>query len=315
MKKAPVPAKKAAKKAADTAPRVDVFEKMTNFFIKALEGGSIPWKKPWNASYGPARNYQSGHVYQGLNALFLSLSEGEYPLFLTFNQARELGGCVRKGEKGIPIIYANIYEKASKTPGGEAERIPFIKSSTVFNIGQIDGIAWTLPEQVSRPHTAHEEADKIVNRYLGETQAPSLIHGSSRAYYQKSLDKVVMPRPETFHNQEGYYATLFHELTHSTGHQRRLNRVDLVESAGFGTPTYAREELTAELGAAFLCAASGLDISVTVENHTAYLQSWLNALRGDKKLLFSASSQAQKATHLIMGTVPPHYEATPARKT
>ncbi|MCR5890384.1 ssDNA-binding domain-containing protein [Hymenobacter sp. J193] len=284
---------------------------VTDRIVASLEGGIIPWRKPWNAGAGAPRNYISGHVYQSINAFLLSLTPYEHPLFLTYKQAQAAGGQVRKGEKGMMVVFfSHILKENQQT--GEKDTFPLLRYSTVFNVAQIDGIDWMLPELQTRDHQPHEEAERICAHYMGELDGPSLYFKGEQALYRKSVDEVLMPAPETFNSVEGYYATLFHELAHSTGHQRRLNRPELVENAGFGSPTYAKEELTAEMTAAFLSAAASLDLSATIENATAYIQNWLNALKNDKTLVMKAASLAQKAAYHILGQAAPSYEATPA---
>jgi antirestriction protein ArdC len=312
MKKSTAPAaKKAAARKAAAGPRPDVCQMVTDRIVSALEGGVIPWRKPWNAGAGAPRNYVSGHVYQSINAFLLSMTSYEHPLFMTYKQAQQLGGQVRKGEKGMIVVFFSHIQKENKQTG-EKDVFPLLRYSTVFNIAQIDGVEWKLPELITRDHQPHEEAERICVNYMGELEGPKLYFKGEQALYRKSVDEVLMPAPETFNTVEGYYATLFHELAHSTGHQRRLNRPELVENAGFGTPTYAKEELTAEMTAAFLSAAAGLDLSATIDNATAYIQNWLTALKNDKTLVMKAASLAQKAAYHILGQAAPSYEAAPA---
>ena len=291
-------------KAATTfAPRTDVYEVITNRIIMALENGVTPWKQPWNAAHGAPRNYRSKHVYQGINAFLLGMMKHEQPYYLTFNQARELGGCVRKGEKGMPVVFYQTGKKEDAK--GQEKKVAILKYSTVFNISQIDGIEWKLPELPSREHTPTEAAEQILAGYVG---GPSVKFSGSEAYYQTSTDSVKMPEASNFHTAEDFYSTLFHELTHSTGHSKRLDRATLTEKASFGSESYAKEELVAELGASFLSNAAGLDLTRTEQSSAAYLENWLKALRNDKRLIISAASQAQKAANHILGFVP-SYEA------
>lgn len=311
MKKSTASASKKAAAAKAEAPRLDVYQMVTDRIISSLEGGKIPWRKPWNASAGVPRNYISGHVYQSINAFLLSMLDFEYPLFLTYKQASAAGGQVRKGEKGMMVVYFSNYVKENKQ-AGEKDCFPVLRYSTVFNIAQVDGIDWKLPELKTREHEPVAEAERICTNYMQNLDGPTLYFKGEQALYRKSVDEVLMPAPETFNTVEGYYATMFHELAHSTGHMRRLNRPELVENAGFGSTTYAKEELTAEMAAAFLSAAAGLDLSATIDNAAAYIQNWLSALRNDKKLVLSAASLAQKAAYHIQGITAPGYEDTPA---
>lgn len=209
------------------------------------------------------------------------------------------------------VVFFSKYEKENKQTG-EKDCFPVLRYSTVFNIAQVDGIDWKLPELQTRDHEPVAEAERICTHYLQNLNGPRLHFKGEQALYRKSVDEVLMPAPETFHTAEGYYATLFHELGHSTGHGRRLNRPELVENAGFGSTTYAKEELTAEMTAAFLSAAAGLDLSATIDNATAYIQNWLKALRNDKSLVMAAASLAQKAAYHILGQSAPSFEEAPA---
>lgn len=294
-------------KAASTfAPRPDVQEIITNRIILALENGVTPWKKPWNAAHGAPRNYRSKHVYTGVNALLLGMLDYEQPYYLTYKQAQELGGQVRRGEKGMPVVFWKVSKKEDAQ--GKEKQVAYLQYSTVFNVAQIDGIAWKFPELPSREHTPQQAAEQIIAGYAG---GPRIQYGGSEAYYRTSTDTVTMPEASNFHTAEDFYLTTFHELVHSTGHSKRLDRPTLTEKAAFGSATYAKEELVAELGAAFLSNTAGLDLSVTENNTAAYIESWLQALRNDKTLIISAASQAQKALNHILG-ITPSYEASEA---
>lgn len=291
------------KNAPASAPRVDVYDIITNRIIMALENGVTPWKKPWNAAHGAPRNYRSKHVYQGVNALLLGMLEYEHPYFLTYNQAKELGGQVRRGEKGMPVVFFTVTKKDDGQ--GEEKKKAFLKYSTVFNVAQIEGVAWTFPELPSREHTPQQAAEQVLAGYVG---GPRVLHRGSEAVYRTSTDTVTMPEASDFHTAEDYYHTFFHELTHSTGHAKRLDRPTLTELAAFGSETYAKEELVAELGASFLSNAAGLDLALTEPSSASYIANWLQALRNDKHLIISAASQGQKAANHILGIVP-SYEA------
>lgn len=295
MKKTSKPAAKKAAKATPTRP--DVYQIVTDRIISALEGGIIPWRKPWNAVYGLPRNYATGRVYSGIN-LFLLHFSGALPFFMTFKQALALGGNVRKGAKGHQVVYYNISKRENKETGKE-EKMPFLKYYTVFSVEDIQGIEFNLPEVPKQEFTPSEVAEGIVEAWDGK---PAIQHLHQRAYYSPSLDFVNMPKPETFTTSEGYYQTLFHELTHSTGHKSRLDRAELTAGEGKQSTSYAREELTAEMGASFLSAAAGIATEQTEENAVAYIQSWLERLKNDKQLVVKAASKAQAAARMILGT-------------
>ncbi|TGE06467.1 ArdC family protein [Hymenobacter fodinae] len=294
------------KNAPAAAPRADVYDIISNRIILALESGVAPWKQSWNAAHDAPRNYRSKHVYQGINALLLAMLQHEQPYYLTYNQARELGGQVRKGEKGMPVVFFKVSKKEDAQ--GKEKKVAILQYSTVFNIAQIDGVDWKLPEPVQREHTPQQAAEQIVAGYAG---GPRICYAGSEPHYRTSTDTVTVPEPANFHTPEDFYTTLFHELAHSTGHTKRLDRATLTEKAAFGSETYAKEELVAELGAAFLSNAAGLDLAVTEPSTAAYLANWLQALRNDKRLIISAASQAQKAANHILGIVP-SYEADSA---
>jgi antirestriction protein ArdC len=289
---------KQASTAAQTTTRPDVYQIVTDRVIAALEAGQIAWRKPWHAAYGLPRNYVSGRAYTGINAFLLHLVGGT-PFFLTFRQAKELGGNIRKGAKGMPVIYYNVTTRTDKQTG-EEEKTPFIKYYTVFSVDDVEGVDLILPEQPQdRAHEPLAAAEALVANWAG---CPRIEHREPQAYYAPGPDFVNVPRPEIFTSGEAYYSTLFHELTHATGHPSRLDRPDLAEALRpSGRAGYAREELTAEMGAAFLCGHAGLDPSATLENTAAYLQFWLEQLRGDKKLVVQAASRAQRAAEFILG--------------
>lgn len=289
--------KTATRKAAKaTTSRPDVYQIVTDRIVAALGGGVIPWRRPWSAVYGLPRNYATGAVYSGINAFLLHLS-GALPFFLTFKQALALGGNVRKGAKGHPVVYYNVAVRENEQTGKE-EKLPFLKYYTVFSVEDIEGIEFNLPEVERHAHSPIEAAEAIVRNWEGR---PTIEHRHQRAYYSPALDMVNMPARDTFTTGEGYYATLFHELTHSTGHACRLDRPDLTAGEDKLSASYAREELTAEMGSSFVCAAAGLNTEQTESNAVAYIQAWLERLKNDKKLVLQAASKAQRAAKLILG--------------
>ena len=290
----------------DRSAHQDVYQLVTDRLIEALEGGVIPWRKPWNAEYGQPRNYATGRAYTGINAFLLHVaSTGETPFFLTYKQAQALGGHVRKGAKGLPVIYYNtLVKRTPEGPSQDERRIPFIRMYWVFNVADVEGVEIKLPEAAPAPQAAPTPltaGEAVVKGWAGR---PLITYGGSEAFYHPALDYVRVPTLGRFRSAEGYYATLFHELVHSTGHAKRLNRPDLAEALQASSTAYAREELTAEMGAAFLCAQAGLDPTATLTNAAAYIKGWLHRLRDDKKLVIQAASRAQRAAELILGTTP-----------
>lgn len=270
------------------------YDVVTDFIIKQLESGCVPWNKPWVGN-GKPQNLISGVPYKGINSL-ITMSTGE-EFFLTYKQAKELGGQVKKGSKAVPIIYWNFTEK--EDDDGDLKKSCFIKYSSVFRLSDIeqsDDIKNLVAKRTESFNPIDfdpiERAESII-----ESLKVNISHSGSRAFYNLSEDKIVMPEAERFLSSGEYYKTLFHELTHWTGHKSRLSRgLDQVHS--FGDAIYSNEELIAELGAAFICTE--LDIEADIKNSAAYIQGWLKQLRGDKSLIIKAASKAKKAVALIL---------------
>lgn len=292
----------------------DVYSKITNKIIADLEQGVRPWMRPWSVEHAagkitrPLRH--NGVPYNGVNVVMLwcaSVEKGyACPLWLTFRQAQELGGNVRKDEHGELVVYANrITRTETDGNGEETEReIPFLKGYTVFNAEQCEGLPapyYARAETPALPPAARIERAK---RFFAATGA-DIRHGGTRAFYAHQLDYVQMPPFETFRDAESYAATLAHELTHWTKHETRLDRD--MGRVKWGDPGYAREELVAELGSAFLCADLGITAEVR-EDHAAYIASWLRALNDDKRLIFSAAAHAQHAADYLHALQPHEIE-------
>ena len=291
------------------APKPDIYTRITEQIIADLEAGTLPWHKPWSAEHlagsitRPLRH--NGIAYRGLNIILLwaaSVACGHAaPMWMTFRQAVELGGQVRKGSKGQLVIFADKLRKTETDSAGQDRvvEILFMKGYTVFNVDQIEG----LPEQYyavaqSMPETADRDAKAEV--FFKATEA-EIRHGGSQAYYAVDPDYVQMPPFETFESPEAYCSTLGHEITHWTRHSERLDR-----SFGckrWGDEGYAQEELVAKLGAAFLAADLGLSAEPRDE-HAAYISHWLEGLRNDKRFIFQAAAHAQKAVDYLHGLLP-----------
>ncbi|MCP5299083.1 MAG: DUF1738 domain-containing protein [Chromatiaceae bacterium] len=289
----------------NSSPRTDVYTRVTDKIIADLEQGVRPWMKPWNADHAAGRITKplrhNGQPYNGINILMLwsaAVSEGfSAPIWMTFRQAKELGGHVRKGEKGELVVYANtITRTETDTASGEEidQAIPFMKGYTVFNVDQIEGLPshyYQLAEPVLDPVQRIDH----VESFFAATGA-EIRHGGNMAYYTITDDYIQMPPFESFRDAESYYATLAHETTHWTRHGSRLER-DFGRKR-FGDEGYAREELVAELGSAFLSADLGLTPEVR-DDHSAYIESWLKVLKGDKRAIFSAAAHAQRAVDFL----------------
>ena len=275
------------------------YEVIADRIISALDSGVVPWRKPWNLQPGMRpQNAVSKRPYTGINAMILGLSGYSDTRWLTFKNAKVLGGHVRKGEKGTQIIFWKRYEREVENNSGEMEPKVFmvLKYYTVFNVQQCDGLDLPpieTPTEFDPIATAEAIIANMPNR-------PSMAHdGGDRAYYVPALDSIHLPPRTAFADGGEYYSTAFHELGHSTGHESRLNRHELETGiAAFGSPVYSREELAAEFASAFLCNEAGIEN--TVQNSTAYIQGWAKAINRDKKLVIVAASQGQKAAGFIL---------------
>ncbi len=285
------------------------YEAVTARIIESLKAGIIPWAKPWkgNGNSSPfPRNFRTGAPYCGANILILWSSSYTSPYWLTYKQAQELGGNVRKGEKGTQILFWKIGKrdpKAMKPTEAESKddkdrKSFFCRAYTVFNVEQCDGLK--APEViVSLPEVPQDErCEAIVAEWADRPRLELDNAHEGRAYYRPRTDSVHMPTRNRFVDTPHYYATLFHELIHSTGHENRLNRTF---GATFGDDLYSKEELVAEVGSSFLCAIAGITNERTEQNSTAYIQNWIAALKGDSRLIVAAASAAQKATDAILG--------------
>lgn len=277
--------------------KTDVYEIVTDRIIDLLEQGVVPWHKPWaGGSNQIPSNLVSKKAYRGVNVWLLSCAGYSSPYWVSYKQATELGGQVRKGEKSTLVVYWKMFENIDKATG-EKKTIPMLRYYNVFNVSQCDGIK--VPESdeiVTIDFDPIDEAEKIVNNMQ---KKPRITHNDQRAYYDRANDYVNMPNKETFDKVESYYSVLFHELTHATGHEDRLGRLQK-DVSRFGDSSYAKEELVAEMGASFLCATSGI-IERTLDNSAAYIASWLKALKNDKKLVVSAAGKAHAACDYILG--------------
>jgi antirestriction protein ArdC len=275
-----------------------VYEIVTEKIIQQLQNGVAPWRKPWRAE-APC-NLITGKPYRGINPFLLATQGYGSRYWLTFNQANKLGGHVRKGEKASLVTFWNIGQERTSTSSDGVQRKSkpiLLRYYNVFNVEQTDGIADKLGLGNSGPRVPNLEAcEAIVNKMPNVPR----FEQSDRAWYRPSSDSVGMPSKNLFSTSEEYYSTLFHELTHSTGHNSRVGRGGIEQLNTFGSESYSKEELIAEMGAAMLCGVTGI-IPATIQNSASYLQHWIRVLRGDSKLLVSAASQAQKAADYIQG--------------
>lgn len=272
------------------------YQIMTDRITKLIESdGLCAWTKPWSAEAGMPRNLFSQRPYRGINIWMLGAMGYDSPFWGTMNQINQAGGRVKEGESPTYVVYWSRYQKADKTTG-ELENRMVLKFFRVFNAHQMQGVALPTIPDTSWDHTPLEVCEKLVGGY---PNPPAITFGATAAYYRPMKDVVTMPDMAKFPVLEEYYSTLFHELTHSTGHKDRLDRKTLVDAVPFGTVQYAREELVAEMGAAYLCGHCGIE-NKTVDNSAAYLKGWLKPLRQDPKMLVMAAAQAQKAVDHIL---------------
>lgn len=277
--------------------KFDIYEVVTQKIIDKLESGIVPWQIPWKTANGIPRNLVTQRPYHGINFWLLLCQKDALPFYLTFEQAKSLGGNIRKGEKSTMVVFWKLLKSEDKVE--EEKMIPFLRYYNVFNISQAEGID---PKKI--PST-----DAFDHDFNSVTVAESLIYnwkdcpkielGKDSAYYNPHLDTVCMPDPRTFFEDQLYYSTLFHELVHSTGHNSRLGRHERIKDHNFGSKDYSQEELVAEMGAAYLCGITDIQ-QQTIENNAAYIKSWIRTFKDDTKVLIMAAAQAQRAVDYIM---------------
>lgn len=292
----------------------DLYREVTNKIIAMIEQGVAPWRRTWS-TYGLARNYTTGHIYTGINLILMNNTPHPIPYFLTFNQVKKQNGQIRKGAKAEMVIYFNVYYKdnqdrtlskeEARTRAGNGEEIQvlkFIKYYNVFNIADIEGIKFEIPEIELQPNDKIERCENIIEQMPNRPELKCI--DGNQAFYSPSLDFVNVPAIEQFETAEYYYATFFHELIHATGHASRLAREEVMNPQTFGSKPYSREELLAEMGASFLCSSVQIDYDNITENNAAYLAGWLKVLKEDSKFIFKAAAEAQKAADYILNRKP-----------
>jgi antirestriction protein ArdC len=270
-----------------------VYEIITSRIVEELEKGQVPWRKPWRTL--PPANLVRKKPYRGINVFLLALRGYGSQYWLTYRQAQALGGNVRKAEHGTKIVFWKFDTYESETADGATEerKSAFLRYYTVFNLEQTEGLKalLTLP-----PAFPIQSAEEIVKGMPN----PPAFEQDAQAAYIPSRDVVTMPSRTAFESQAEYYSTLFHELTHSTGHAKRLAREGFDTPQKFGSDSYSREELIAEMGSAMLCGVAGIEEN-SLANSAAYLKTWIERLKADSKLVISAASAAQKAADYIRG--------------
>lgn len=282
----------------------DVYTRITQKIINDLEKGVLTWRKPWDSAnlanhvMRPLR--WNDKPYTGINTVMLWATAAEQgylsPYWMTFKQATEMKARIKKGEKATTVVYADMIEKEFTDGDGKTElqKIPFLKQYSVFNASQIEGLSEAYYAIPTPTVTNHEQRIEQLEQYFANTQA-KIITGKEAAYYLLT-DKIEMPPFECFNNAAAYYSTLAHEITHWTRHPTRLNRD--FNRKKYGDEGYAKEELVAELGSCFLAADLGIE-PIPQDDHSAYIQSWLKVLEGDKRFIVQAAAFANKAVEYL----------------
>ena len=275
---------------------MNVYEMITKRIIEQLESGVIPWHKPWTGTKNGAYNRVSMKPYSILNQMLLQHS-GEYA---TFKQWTEAGGHIRKGAKSEIVTFWKLQQVEEEEEDGTKVKktIPLLRYYNVFHISQVDGV---VPKEKLelQEHEPIEEAESIKRKYMEREHLQIYERITDKAFYAPTLDYIEVPCKEQYEHIEEFYSTLFHEIVHSTGHRKRLNRQESGASARFGSATYSKEELTAEIGSAMILNRLGIETEKTFKNSSAYVQNWLQVLRNDNKFIISASSKSEKAVKYI----------------
>ena len=278
----------------------DVYAIVNQKIIDQLEKGTVPWLQPWTDA-GLPKNLVSGKSYRGINIMLLGCMGYPENKFLTFKQLNEMGAKVKKGEHGHMVVFWNVVEKEqniiqSTEQQNSSNKKTVLRYYIVFNIAQCENIPEKYLTAKEDRETKEIPTCECVVKNM--PQCPEIKHKEQQAYYQPKLDFVNMPKKKSFNSDNAYYSTLFHELVHSTGHEKRLNRQSLVANVKFGSETYSLEELVAEIGTCYLQSLTG--ITSQFEQSSAYIQGWLQRLKNDKRFIFIASNQAQKAIDYIL---------------
>lgn len=276
-----------------------VYDMVTERIIEQLEQGVIPWRRPWTGVRSGAYNIVSNKPYSLLNQMLLKY-DGNYG---TFKQWTEAGGKIRKGEKSEIIVFWKIQPVEEEHEDGtkEIKQIPLLRYFNVFHVSQVDGVEAKPVIKLTELEPI-EEAERIKEEYKAREHITIAEKITNEAFYRPSSDYIEVPCKEQYTAIEEFYSTLFHEMVHSTGHKTRLDRLSTGVTARFGSETYSKEELVAEIGSASLLSILGIETQKTFKNSSAYIQNWLQVLKNDNKFIVSASSKAEKAVNYILGT-------------
>jgi len=284
---------------------MDVYAIITEKIINLLESGIVPWCKPWTST-GLPRNLVSKKPYKGVNYFLLSATKYVSPFWLTYRQAAELGGHVRKGEESTIVIFWKVEDSKRSNQDLEVEETDaknrrrfLLRFYRVFNLEQCElpqAVLDKLPKIETYQHDPIEAAERII---ANMPNPPEIQYAGSKAFYSPITDRITLPPRELFSSAEEFFGTLAHEASHASGHPKRLNRESIAEAAPFGSPTYSFEEIVAEMSAAYLCAEAGISPAV-IDNEAAYIQGWLKKIRSEKRLVVIAAAQAQRAADYIL---------------
>ena len=273
-------------------------EMITARLVERIEAtGTLPWKKPWTSISLIPKNLITGKNYRGANVFLLHLLGFESPYFLSMKQVNALGGKVRKGEKSCPVVFWRFVEAKEDAP--DQRGYAMLRYYRVFNVEQCDGIPASKVPKIDIPQRKHTPLEIAENLVASMPNPPRINHARTLASYNPSMDVVSMPNPESFESGESYYSALFHEISHSTGHESRVGRKAIISPEGFGSHVYSQEELVAEMTSAFLCGYCGV-LLCTEANQAAYLKGWLERLKSDPTMLLKAGGKAQKAFDYIV---------------
>lgn len=284
---------------------MNVYEIITDRIIKLIEeNNALPWRMPW-ADMRP-RNLISKKPYRGVNVFLLGCAPYSSPWWVTYKQAQQLNGYVKRGEKSLPVVFWRWVETQERNDKGlmEVKPIPLLRYFNVFNaVGQCAGLEDKIPDE-KRELQNVEPINRSKEIVANMPNPPTIKYKEPRAYYRPSQDLINLPLPELFDQPEEFASALFHEAIHATGSSKRLNRLGVAEKALYGSYDYSKEELIAEMGAAFLCGHCGIE-NTTIKNSAAYLKGWLEKIKtGDKRLLVHAASAAQRASDYILRQLP-----------
>ena len=281
--------------------KTTVYDVITDIIIDKLKQGVIPWKKSYRGVDVPPMNFKTKNKYNGINVLLLNMVGAKSPYFMSYKQAESLGGQVKKGSKGNKIIFAKNYERKNKETGEMEEAFAY-RYSHVYSLDVIEGIECPYLAQQEELHQVDpnkniDACELLVESLLSKSLIPKIeFHDKYRAFYNVGKDRIFTCGINDYISSEEYYGTVFHEIIHSTGHKSRLDR--RFGTIGINSKTYAKEELVAEIGACFMCQATGI-VTATIDNSAAYIQSWLKALKDDPKLVIQASKKAQDAVNYL----------------